>query len=98
MSRAAYRMYAGDDLAPFPFDFDPAYRVAGYSGIAWRVFAYETEPDEDTEWSGLENPTGNLLAHMIGDNREFSFEPDELEPLAEEDYCAGCGQIGCGWC
>lgn len=91
-------MPTNDPCRPFPFDFDPAYRADGYSGVAWNVYGYETEPDEDTEWSGIENPTGLLVAHMIGDDRTFTFEPDELTPLAEEDYCSGCGQIGCGWC
>ena len=87
-----------NDPAPFPFDFEPAYRAEGYAGIAWRVDGYECEPDENTEWTGVENPTGLLVAHMIGDDHDFTFEPDELTPITEEDYCAGCGQIGCGWC
>jgi hypothetical protein len=78
-------------------DFDAAYKDER-GGVAWRVFAYETEPDEDTEWTGYENPTGLVLAHMIGDDRETAFDPDDLEPIKDEDYCSGCGQIGCGWC
>lgn len=85
------------DCAPFAFDFEPAYRADGYSGVAWRVDGFETEPDEDTEWSGYENPTGRLVAHMIGDDRPFTFEPEELTPIEEDDYCGSCGQIGCGW-
>lgn len=80
-----------------PFDFEPAYIGDGWSsGIAWRAYAYETEPDQDTEWTGMENPTGRILAHMIGDDRTFTFEPDELTPIGEDDYCPGCGQVGCG--
>jgi hypothetical protein len=86
------------DEAPFPFDFDPAYRADGHSGITWRVYGYESEPDEDTEWTGYEVATGLLVAHMVGDDRTFTFGPDELTPLEDEDYCSGCGQIGCGWC
>jgi len=82
---------------PFAFDFDPAYRADGYDGIAWRVYAFESEPDEDTEWTGYTIPTGRLLAHMVGDDREFTFDPDELTPISEDDYCPSCGQIGCGW-
>ncbi len=81
---------------PFAFDFEPAYRADGWgAGIAWRVDEYESAPDEDTEWSGYEQPTGNVVAHMIGDDRSFTFDPDDLTPIAEEDYCGGCGQIGC---
>lgn len=88
-----------DKLAyePFPFDFEPAYREVGGSAIAWRVDGYDSEPDEDTEWTGYEVPTGRVRAHMIGDDRTFTFEPDELSPIAEEDYCGECGQLGCGW-
>ena len=35
-----------------------AYTVEGYAGIAWRVWGWETEPDEDTEWTGIEERTG----------------------------------------
>ncbi len=78
-------------------DFVPAYTAYGYGGIAFRAFALETEPDEDTEWTGIENPTGNILAHMIGDDRTFSFDPDDLTPIEDNDYCSCCGQVGCGW-
>ena len=80
------------------FDFETTYTAAGWSaGIAWRAFAFETDPDEDTEWTGIENPTGRVLAHMVGDDRTFAFDPDDLEPIADEDYCSCCGQVGCGW-
>lgn len=73
----------------------PAYKVQGYDGIAWYVLGWETEPDEDTEWSGIENKTGNVVAMMVGDDRHFSFPPDEITPLKREAYCGTCGQIGC---
>jgi hypothetical protein len=80
------------------FDFDAAYTADGYSaGIAWRVYAWEEEADEDTEWTGMLVRTGRVLAHMVGDDRTFSFEPDELTVIAEDDYCSCCGQVGCGW-
>jgi hypothetical protein len=77
-------------------DFDKAYKADGWSnGIAWRVFAWETKPDEDTEWSGIRVNTGNVLAHMVGDDRDFVFDPLDLTPIADEDYCSECGQVGC---
>ena len=80
------------------FDFESAYIADGWAeGIAWRAYAFETEPDEDTEWTGIENPTGRILAHMIGDDRTYAFEPDELTPLDEDDFCSCCGQVGCCW-
>jgi hypothetical protein len=84
--------YETDDAA-FPAD---AYRVDRWDGIAWYVYGWETEPDEDTEWSGYERRTGRVVAVMVGDDRRFSFDPSEVHPLEREAYCAICGQIGCG--
>lgn len=86
------RLHYESDDAAFPAD---AYRVSGYDGIAWHVLGWETEPDEDTEWSGIEERTGRVVAMMVGDDRKFSFDPDEVTPLEREEYCGVCGQIGC---
>lgn len=80
-----------DDEA-FPAD---AYTARGYNGVAWYALGWETEPDEDTEWSGFEQRTGRVVAVMVGDDRRFTFDPDDLKPLAREDYCGVCGQVGC---
>lgn len=32
----------------------------------------------------------------VGDDRKFTFEPDDLTPIEREAYCGSCGQIGCG--
>jgi hypothetical protein len=83
---------------PFSFDFETAYTADGWSsGIAWNVYGYETEPDEDTEWTGYEIPTGRVLAHMVGDDRPFGFDPAELTPIQAGGYCVECGQTGCQW-
>ena len=77
-------------------DYDAdAYTVDGYRGIAWSVLGYEVEADEDTEWSGISPRTGNLVCRMVGDDRHFSFEPDEVHAISSGDYCPECGQIGC---
>lgn len=72
------------------------YKVSTYPGIAFYVLGWETEPDEDTEWSGYEVRTGNLLVMMVGDDRRISVDPDYVSVLAEDAFCRGCGQIGCG--
>ena len=72
-----------------------AYRVNGYRGIACYVLGWETEPDEDTEWSGIENRTGRVVCVMVGDDRRFTVEPDDVAPMTREDYCGECGQEGC---
>ena len=76
------------------FDAD-AYTVDRWDGIAWRVLGWELEPDEDTEWSGYYVRTGQIVCCMIGDDRLFVFDPDEVTPLAREAYCGECGQVGC---
>jgi len=83
--------YESDDET---FNAD-AYTVDGYSGIAFRVLGWETEPDEDTEWSGYESRTGRVVARMVGDDRNFTFDTDEIHAIDRADYCGECGQIGC---
>jgi len=72
-----------------------AYRVAGSDGIAYYVLGWETEPDEDTDWTGIEERTGMLVVQMIGDDRHFVVDPDDVTPLDADEYCPECGQIGC---
>lgn len=85
------RNYDVDDKA---FGAD-AYTFEEYAGIGWRVLGWETEPDEDTEWTGIEERTGQIVAVMIGDDRHFTFDPEDAKPLAREAYCGECGQLGC---
>ena len=85
------RHYEVDDEA-FPHG---AYRVIGHPGVAWSVLGWETEPDEDTEWSGYEARTGKVLAVMVGDDRRFAFGAEDLAGLARAEYCGECGQVGC---
>ena len=74
-----------------------AYVVSGYSGVAWYVRGWETQPDDDTDWSGYEIRTGNLVCTMVGDDRNFSVDPDDITPIKEGAYCGECGQIGCAF-
>ena len=77
------------------YDAD-AYTVKGWgAGVAWYVMGWETEPDEDTEWTGYEVRTGKLICTMVGDDRRFSIDPEDVTPLDREDYCGECGQVGC---
>jgi hypothetical protein len=83
--------YEADDET-FPA---PAYKVQGWGDVAWHVLGWQTVPDEDTEWSGYEQRTGRVTCAMVGDDRHFHFYEDDLTPIAREDYCGSCGQIGC---
>ena len=77
------------------FSADAYREVRNHIAVAWWIMGWETGPDEDTEWSGFEVRTGRVVARMVGDDRDYTFEPDDLEPLAREAYCGECGQIGC---
>lgn len=78
------------------FDFTLAYTAEGWSsGIAWRAYKWEELPDADTEWTGILVKTGKVVAHMVGDDENFSFEPTELIVIQDGDYCPECGQVGC---
>ena len=79
-------------------EFDGHYSVDGFNdGIAFFILGYQTEPDEDTEWSGYENRTGMLVAIMVGDDLHHLVEPDDLTEINDDEYCSCCGQIGCQW-
>ena len=81
-----------------------AYRVKGEGAIAWRILGWETEPGPCEQWIDGEycyDPepepvrTGRVVAIMVGDDRHFAFDPDDLIPISREAYCGECGQIGC---
>ena len=103
-----FAMMAGIDLsrvaADLPsittdLDFNCAYRVEGYRGVAWRLVGYEMIRDEDYEWSGIEEEDReHARMVMVGDDRIFTFDVEDVEPISEDDYCSGCGQIGCKAC
>lgn len=63
--------------------------------VAWRVLGWELEPDEDTEWTGIYQRSGQVLAIMVGDDSVHRFEPDDMQPISIEQFCSECGQIGC---
>jgi len=75
----------------------PVRLIAG-PAVAWWILGWQTEPDEDTEWSGIESRTDWLVACMVGDDARHLVEETDIAPLDRSEYCAGCGQIGCGWC
>ena len=65
-------------------------------------------PDDDTEDEAnyvYDEPEeiedhSRVRAVMVGDDRVFTFDVDELEEIPEEAFCHECGQIGCthdGW-
>jgi len=83
------------ELAEILADSDARFTVEGMSGIAFYAYKAETKPDADTYWTGYENETGNVLMVMVGDDREFSVDPEDVTEIPENAYCPECGQIGC---
>jgi hypothetical protein len=72
------------------------YTVKGFPGIAFYApLGWETEPDEDTEWSGCENRTGRVVMVMVGDDYHHKVDPEDISPLKRSAFCGECGQIGC---
>lgn len=79
-----------------------AFYLLGYD-TEWtqEEWIYCGEGDEDDEANYLYNEpeeienTDRVRAVMVGDDRVFTFDLDELTPIADEDYCHECGQIGC---
>lgn len=56
-----------------------------HEGIeCWLYF----EPGFEDDWSKIEG-------HWVGDDHLFIVDVDDLIPIEEDDYCPGCGQIGC---
>jgi hypothetical protein len=86
---------------PVGLDEDKAYRVAGWGeGIAFRYIGPEVERYWDLdEGSTPEDPderlTGRVQVVMVGDDRVWNVDPEDLTELAEDEFCRGCGQIGC---
>jgi len=85
--------------------------VDGYDGVAWRVSGPQLvwEPDmtvcEDEDGNEWEEPTDDgewvpgdrIVCVMVGDDRDFDFDPEDLTPLPDDQDVCSCGQIGCGW-
>ncbi len=52
-----------------------------------KVWAQDEEPTE--------RRTGQVVFHMIGDDRRILCDESDLTPIAREEYCGECGQLGC---
>lgn len=82
--------------------------VDGYNGIAFWVDDWAKEirdeficldEDGDVEWGWetVEIVSDTIVeCYMVGDDRMFKFDIDDLTPLDIDNFCGSCGQIGCG--
>lgn len=82
-----------------------AWRATGYvqewTEERWE-YDGEGDPDDEASYCYCEpeqvEDRSRVVAHMVGDDRDFDFDISDLTPIADDDYCSGCGQVGCGWC
>lgn len=65
-------------------------------GIAWYSLGPVMVRDEDFEWTGIEEEHPTMVRMvMVGDDRVFEIDKDDLTELDESEYCSECGQVGC---
>jgi hypothetical protein len=78
-------------------DLDARYTVRHWGdGIAFYVLGPVMVWNEDSEWSGIEEPHESLVrAVMVGDDKVHHVDIDDLVLLDDDAYCHECGQVGC---
>lgn len=81
-----------------PIDFGARYRVATMPGVAFWLKGYVQIPDgfPDYAMPDYVDDESRVRAVMVGDDREHVVDVEDLTVIGEDDYCSGCGQIGCG--
>lgn len=60
----------------------------------------ETEEEylDDSEWEGeFVEDRSRVVMCMVGDDHKWYFDVTDIHLLPEDEFCGGCGQIGCGW-
>ena len=67
------------------FDKSCAYTHSRMTGVAWQLL----------EWEDRDNDI--VLACMVGDDKVHHLHSVDFQAIEDDDYCGGCGQIGCGW-
>lgn len=90
-------------------DFGMYVVANGYSGIAFWVddwakevkeemfsFLEEESGELDWGWDEVEIVSDHMVeCYMVGDDRKFVFDLDDLTAINVNDFCRSCGQIGC---
>lgn len=56
---------------------------------------FEEEIPGEGEWVD-DVAGGRVLVIMVGDDRKYTVDLEDLEPIEDHEYCHECGQIGCG--
>lgn len=77
----------------------PAFRCDDFKGIALRFDSW-TDLNEYNgyEYEELEDDyeITSAFFHMVGDDTTYLIEISEVEIINDDEFCGGCGQIGCG--
>lgn len=88
-------------------DFTARYSVAGYRGVAFYLKGYSKKYERSQYWDDHVggfvdsdefdevDDESQVIAVMVGDDREHIVDVEDLTVLGELDYCAECGQVGC---
>ncbi len=83
-------------------DLNARYRVDGRGGVAFYIKRYAQiwVPERDdhgwpTGEGEYEDDPDTVIMVIVGDDYEHTIYVSDLTPLADDDYCGGCGQIGC---
>jgi hypothetical protein len=72
--------------------------VTEWTDEEW-IYDGEGDPDDESSYlycepEEIENQS-MVRAVMVGDDRVSTVDVDDLTLIHEDDYCPGCGQIGC---
>lgn len=78
------------------------FQVRGSLGVAVQVLgpvmrweSYGWADSDEGDWV----PVADWVrVRMVGDDRVSEVEVSELVPVGAGEFCAECGQVGCGWC
>jgi hypothetical protein len=62
------------------------FRHDNYGGVAFYTVKWCEEDHENC-----------VIASMVGDDYRHHCDVADLTPIHDDEYCSGCGQIGCGW-
>ena len=81
--------------------------VLGPTRVWEPIICFQTDEDGNGNEGEMEVETGEgefvdgdgtrLRVRMVGDDTVHEVDADYVEGIDEEDFCGGCGQIGCGW-
>jgi hypothetical protein len=80
------------------------FRIAGFPDRWEPVLALVTDPETgddreeligDVERVEQDETCGRVLVVMVGDDRVYEVDVEDLEPLEAGAFCSSCGQVGC---